>query len=56
MKYKGEKCAACDKVFTDDDDVVVCPDCGSPHHRECYKAENKCANTLKRRNGVRVFL
>ena len=45
MKYKGEKCVACDKIFTADDDVVVCPECGSPHHRECYKAENKCANS-----------
>ena len=45
MKYKGEKCAACGKVFTVDDDVVVCPECGSPHHRECYKAANKCANS-----------
>lgn len=45
MKYKGEKCAACGKVFTSDDDVVVCPECGSPHHRECYKAENRCANS-----------
>jgi DNA-directed RNA polymerase subunit RPC12/RpoP len=45
MKYKGEKCVACDKVFTVDDDVVVCPECGSPHHRECYKAANKCANS-----------
>ena len=30
MKYKGEKCAACGKEFTEDDDVVVCPECGSP--------------------------
>lgn len=44
MKYKGEKCAACGKEFTEDDDVVVCPECGSPHHRECYKIENRCAN------------
>lgn len=45
MNYTGEKCAACGEVFTDTDDVVVCPECGSPHHRECYKAENKCANS-----------
>ena len=44
MKFKGEKCAACGNVFEEDDDVVVCPDCGSPHHRACYKIENRCAN------------
>lgn len=45
MKYIGEKCAACGKEFVQDDDVVVCPECGSPHHRECYMAEKKCANS-----------
>ena len=44
MNYIGEKCAACGEVFTAEDDVVVCPDCGSPHHRECYKSAGKCAN------------
>lgn len=43
MNYIGEKCPVCHKDFTGDDDVVVCPECGSPHHRECYKLENKCA-------------
>lgn len=44
MDYIGEKCAACGEVFTENDDIVVCPDCGSPHHRECYKNAGKCAN------------
>lgn len=44
MDFTGEKCAACGQAFTEDDDVVVCPECGSPHHRSCYLAENKCAN------------
>jgi hypothetical protein len=41
-KYTGVKCAVCGKVFTDDDDVVVCPECGVPYHRECWQIENKC--------------
>jgi len=44
MDYIGEICPVCQKSFTDDDDIVVCPDCGTPHHRECYKMENRCAN------------
>ncbi|MBO5103830.1 MAG: hypothetical protein J6B74_02035 [Ruminococcus sp.] len=44
MNFVGEKCVFCGEVFKDGDDVVVCPECGSPHHRECYKKENRCAN------------
>ena len=24
------------------DDIVVCPECGAPHHRECYEKEGHC--------------
>lgn len=44
MDYKGEKCPVCGELFTDDDDIVVCPECGTPHHRSCYTAESRCAN------------
>ncbi|MBR4627840.1 MAG: hypothetical protein IKO47_09105 [Ruminococcus sp.] len=44
MKYKGENCAGCGEAFTAEDDVVVCPDCGSPHHRDCYVRLGRCAN------------
>ncbi|MCM1131891.1 MAG: DUF2628 domain-containing protein [Ruminococcus flavefaciens] len=44
MNYTGAKCVSCGKDFTESDDIVVCPDCGSPHHRECYKAQGICAN------------
>lgn len=44
MDFIGEKCVKCGNVFTADDDIVVCPECGSPHHRACYKTDNKCAN------------
>ena len=45
MNYIGEKCVACGEIFAEGDDIVVCPECGSPHHRACYKAANKCANS-----------
>lgn len=43
-KYNGYECLACKKKFTEDDDVVVCPECGTPYHRECYLREGKCIN------------
>lgn len=42
MKYTGIKCPVCGIPFRDDDDIVVCPDCGAPYHRHCYEKEGKC--------------
>lgn len=42
MDYTGKKCPVCSRKFTSDDDVVVCPKCGAPYHRECYEKEGKC--------------
>ena len=42
--YTGSKCISCGEVFKDDDDVVVCADCGTPYHRDCYLKEGKCIN------------
>ncbi len=44
MRYTGEICPVCKTAFTEDDDVVVCPDCGTPHHRKCYLKNKDCAN------------
>lgn len=44
MRYTGETCPVCNQVFQEDDDVVVCPDCGTPHHRKCYLQNKHCAN------------
>lgn len=45
MDYKGNVCKVCGKKFTESDDIVVCPECGTPYHRECYKKEGRCINT-----------
>lgn len=42
--YTGCECPICGKEFESTDDVVVCPICGSPHHRECYKTVGHCGN------------
>lgn len=44
MNYTGKHCFSCSEAFTDDDDVVVCPDCGTPYHRDCYKQNGQCIN------------
>ena len=42
--HTGEKCFVCGQVFTDNDDVVVCPDCGTPYHRACWQKNGACVN------------
>ena len=44
MDYIGKQCPVCHKYFHADDDVVVCPECGTPHHRECYAQTDHCCN------------
>ncbi len=39
---KGTVCPICGKPLTEHDDIVVCPDCGTPHHRACWKAHGQC--------------
>lgn len=44
MDYKGMICDGCREPFEEDDDVVVCPECGTPQHRSCYEKNNRCVN------------
>lgn len=50
-KYSGSKCLICGETFKDADDVVVCPDCGTPYHRSCYLEQGSCINTSLHENG-----
>lgn len=40
--YEGYSCPVCGKAFVESDDVVACPSCGAPHHRDCWKQEGHC--------------
>lgn len=51
FRYTNEKCPVCGGVFTDTDDIVVCPLCGTPHHRGCYKKNGECGNSEKHNEG-----
>ena len=44
MDIKNYICPVCNNPFNDNDDVVFCPDCGTPHHRECWIKNGKCFN------------
>ena len=50
-KFAGSKCIVCEKEFKEDDDIVICPDCGTPYHRECYAKNGKCINDELHQNG-----
>jgi|GEM_PF-1149632 len=51
MNYTDEKCICCDQNFIAGDDVVVCPECGTPHHRACYKENGSCINAALHETG-----
>ena len=42
MEFFKYKCPVCDRQFKSGDDIVVCPECGTPHHRECYETTGHC--------------
>ena len=45
MSNENERlsCSVCHAYLFDDDDVVYCPVCGAPHHRDCYNSIGHCA-------------
>lgn len=51
LNFSGSKCPYCGEVFKDGDDIAVCPECGTPHHRACYKEHGKCANEARHAEG-----
>lgn len=51
FNYIGHTCDVCNEKFTAQSDVVVCPECGTPHHRECYKQLGHCVNEAKHAEG-----
>ncbi len=50
--YIGSKCIVCGEHFKKGDDIVVCPDCGTPYHRDCYNKAGACTNTALHESGA----
>ncbi len=51
MNYEGLPCPVCGRHMHENDDIVVCPDCGTPQHRECWMENGKCVNADKHSSG-----
>lgn len=49
--YTGCPCKVCQNTFKAEDDIVVCPECGTPYHRSCYTAKGTCINTELHESG-----
>ncbi len=43
LSLEGKNCPFCHAYLFDEDDVVYCPVCGAPHHRDCYNKLGHCA-------------
>lgn len=51
LKYERQNCVHCGREFAKNDDIVVCPVCGTPHHRECWADGNGCGNASRHADG-----
>lgn len=45
MNVQNYFCPVCGQDFNESDDVVFCPECGTPHHRKCWQEIGRCVNT-----------
>ena len=41
-QLEGKSCQICHSYLFEDDDIVYCPECGAPYHRDCYNSVGKC--------------
>lgn len=51
MRFENIKCDGCGRTFEKNDDIVVCPVCGTPQHRECWELSGGCINKDKHAEG-----
>lgn len=51
FNFENQLCDVCGRHFDKDSDIVVCPDCGTPHHRECWHRVGHCVNRDKHSTG-----
>lgn len=50
-RYDNQSCDGCGAQFEKDDDIVVCPYCGTPQHRSCWEKKRECVNESRHEEG-----
>lgn len=51
MRFENQICPICEEKFNENDEIVVCPECGTPHHRDCYNSLGECKNAPLHKEG-----
>ena len=51
INFNNQLCDVCGKAFDKDSDIVTCPECGTPHHRECWFEIGHCVNEHRHSEG-----
>lgn len=51
MEFTQYTCPVCGNRFENGNDVVVCPECGAPHHRACWEELGHCFYESRHREG-----
>ncbi len=49
MQDYQKRCGQCGEKFNETDEIAVCPDCGTPIHKNCWKGH--CPNEAKHSDG-----
>lgn len=49
--FLGTRCVVCNEKFNKSDAIVVCPECGTPYHKDCYLKSGSCVNTALHLSG-----
>lgn len=49
--YENTPCIVCGELFRQNDDIVTCPECGTPYHRACWPQNGICVNTELHESG-----
>ena len=46
-QFRNEKCAVCGMKLFEDEEIVVCPECGTPYHKECWYRAGLCVHSAE---------
>ncbi len=49
QEYHNKSCAQCGEKFSENDNIAICPDCGTPIHKNCWNGH--CPNEAKHAEG-----